>query len=606
MGRIKNKIISLILCLAVFSSVLTIGFTAFATDEKETKSYSSVFEVLGDIGEKMNSFSFKINKKHTLKAFADYVGNVDYFLQTANAFMQPLKEIPRLSQYNNAGDTATKVLYNLLNVLSNQLLDVICALFPTPDYVNIEDYDSANFLSGHSTLLTTPAQGASWKVGYANASVIPSDFAAGQYFMGGSLNIKQRYATEVLDDMKIRVTSYDDGSGRGAVIMAVVDNLGISSYDVRQVRALLADYAKQNNIASINISATHTHSAIDMQGFGSPFISSVVWNAFSEEYGVGKTTSGRNEKFMNNFYNVSANAIKKAFSGMKTGKLYYSVGDISQFVKDKEYPDVVVKEAACLRFVPNDGSEGTYIVNMTCHPTTLSHTTTTQVSSDFIYYMEKTMNEAGYNLLYLQGAVGNVTKSTETIDMPQNATRIDTMTYFGRALGNYFLGLKSKEVELKPVINAKHMEFMLECDNNLLMLAVKSQILNNIIVRTGDGLSTKNFKLMTETGYVTFGDKVMFGLMPCEMYPEVSIGGAPDAEHSWSNTEWDSECLKDCVNAKFDYYTVCFANDTYGYVMTDTDYAFLKVDSPADTLLSAGARTASQTVNAFKELLAIA
>lgn len=605
MRKLKTRIISVILSIAILTSAISISFNVFAADEKkEEKSYSSVLEVLGDIGEKMQSFSFKINKKNTMKEFSAYVGNIQYFLQTANAFMQPLKEIPRLAKYNDAGDTATKVLYNLLNVFCNQLLDVICALYPTPDYVDIEDYDSANFYSGHETLLETPAQGAAWKVGYANASIIPDDFATGQYYMGGSLNLKERYATEVLDDLKIRVTSYDDNSGRGSVIMAVVDNLGLSAFDVREVRALLADFAKDNNIASINISATHTHSGVDMQGFGSPFISTVVWNAVSEEYGIGKTKSGRDEKFMNNFYSVSADAIKRAFNSMKEGKLYYSVGDISQYVHDKEYPDVVVKEAAVLRFAPNDGSRQTYIIDMACHPTTLSHTTGTQLSGDFIYYMEQEMNKAGYNLLYIQGAVGNVTKTADKIEnMPNNPTRVDVMTYYGRALAKYFISLQPKEIELAPVLNAKHTEFMLDCDNNLLMFAVKTQILNTIIVRTGEGLSPKNFKMMTEMGYVTLGEKVMLGLMPCEMYPEVSIGGAPDAEHSWSNTEWDFDSMKDCAPAKYDYYTVCFANDTFGYVMTDNDYAFLKVDAPADTLLSAGARTASQMVAVFKKLL---
>lgn len=70
----------------------------------------------------------------------------------------------------------------------------------------------------------------------------------------------------VIDDQAVRVICLDDSSGRGSVVFAVIDCVGISGTDIRRIRERLADFAKENNIVSINISSIHCHSAIDTQG----------------------------------------------------------------------------------------------------------------------------------------------------------------------------------------------------------------------------------------------------------------------------------------------------------------------------------------------------
>lgn len=72
----------------------------------------------------------------------------------------------------------------------------------------------------------------------------------------------------VIDDQAVRVICLDDSSGRGSVVFAVIDCVGISGTDIRRIRERLADFAKENNIVSINISSIHCHSAIDTQVFG--------------------------------------------------------------------------------------------------------------------------------------------------------------------------------------------------------------------------------------------------------------------------------------------------------------------------------------------------
>ena len=52
----------------------------------------------------------------------------------------------------------------------------------------------------------------------------------------------------VIDDQAVRVICLDDSSGRGSVVFAVIDCVGISGTDIRRIRERLADFAKKKII----------------------------------------------------------------------------------------------------------------------------------------------------------------------------------------------------------------------------------------------------------------------------------------------------------------------------------------------------------------------
>ena len=65
----------------------------------------------------------------------------------------------------------------------------------------------------------------------------------------------------VIDDQAVRVICLDDSSGRGSVVFAVIDCVGISGTDIRRIRERLADFAKENNIDLNGYYSKSKHSA---------------------------------------------------------------------------------------------------------------------------------------------------------------------------------------------------------------------------------------------------------------------------------------------------------------------------------------------------------
>ncbi|MBQ3005562.1 MAG: hypothetical protein IJD88_06485 [Clostridia bacterium] len=590
-SKIFKKFISVLLCITMLLPMGLIGTQAADTQTVMTETESA----------------------------DSLIGSVKSVTTIARAFSglkEPLENAGDVFKYNDFGTALKRIFFDYLCLIAQAAFKAVCSIIPTPPSMEgYEDYKSENFYKGHKTQLDAPAEGAKWSLGYANGSLIPADFEAGKYFMGGSLQAKNLTATEIVDDMKIRVTCIDDGSGRGAVIMAVIDGIGISSTDVRRIRAAVADFAAENNIVSINVSATHCHSCIDIQGFGSPFISTLLHNWIKNANAPSvDALSGRNEAFMNNLYKVAARCIKSAYNDMETGDLYYSTADATGYMRDKEAPISLITDITSLRFQPdNAASEGTYLISMADHPTQLPHTTNTKVSSDYIYYMEETFNKAGYNMIFFQGAGGAVSSKRiegtmfgvaeimEELNIQND--RVAKMVGMGRTFANLVLNIDKKtEEKLAPVLNARHNEFEItEIDNWLLILALKIELLNNRLFKTGEG--DEDMVFITEVGYIEFGNRFAFGLMPAELYPEIEIGGAAGIEDSRNNTPWDLTPMRELVDENIELRSICFANDTVGYVLPSNDWVFFSDETPEDTLLSAGGDIDKTLLDAFNDVV---
>ena len=544
---------------------------------------------------------------------------------------------------------------NRISEIIQSVVKGICKVYPAPrSWQSIDEYDSTYVYDkddGRADYLTTPADGAAWQVGYASGSIIPDDFAPGKYTIGRMLNFASGgKAKAVLDDQRVRVVCLDDGSGQGAIVFAVIDGLGVTSNTIRTIRESCADYTKDGRIAAINISATHTHSALDTQGVSAPFLPVFLKNVVTNLLGTERAGID-NDPFIENLINVTTAKIKEAYAGMEPGRLYYDVADSSAMALDKRgYIDPEnLADAGILRFEPtNPDSKGTYLVNYTCHPTRIS-AGAGLVSSDYVFYTDYAMQKAGYNFVMTQGAVGQVSSSGIEIRSPErylaatndlklkekvgeelyddsNCRSADT---YGEALAELLLNAKSDEraeEELSPVLNAKYAYVQFTADNYTLHLACRCRLVDNPVYKTGKGFN--DVVLPSEVGYVEFGGRVAFGLYPCELYPEV-FGGKEmitnDVEnYSWDGSDWSIKSAQDMVKDGIDVYAVSFANDYIGYVVPDNfysgwghwalkgsdranyeydpnasifDYAF---GGTADQLLSAGKHCASSIMTVFQ------
>ncbi len=480
-------------------------------------------------------------------------------------------------------------------------LEGLNAVLPKLPWPSIEEYVSENFYEGHTNFRDTSVRGSKWQLGYARESLAPDDYLLKDYYLGGFLTYPPSTVKSILDDIAVRVVCLDDGSGRGAGVFAVIDCVGLSGTDVRSIRALLADFAKENNIVSINISSSHCHSGIDTQGLWGvlpDILKNNVVQIARKNY--DNLISGRDPEFMTSLHEKTAGAIKRAFEEKKTGKLMFKTFDDLKYSHDKRKvgPKVVDENMTKLHFIPDDGSAETVAVLMAAHPTALD-SKVGELSADYIYYIEEEVNKAGSNFIFFQGpqlAVG-VDRGFVPKDAPGRGFQA-----YGREIGKYLLGITvEQEEKILPILNVRNKEVFVPAGNFIMLTLLKAGIVNNKVVKTGR--RTKDIMFITEVGYVELGKTLRLAMMPGEFAPEMLLGGTSRAEESCTGMSWDFPPMKKMLADGTDLVVIGLCNDSIGYILPDNDYGCIFDDGHYEEAVSAGPQTGSSLVGAFETLL---
>ncbi len=515
------------------------------------------------------------------------------------------------AQEESVGDGIMKGLYNTLNVIVEGLVKSICTIYANPrDWQSIDEYDSEEigFLPGRDTYQTSAGENNVWKLGYSKKSIVPDDIDSGKYNLGRDL--LNKYAQGVYDDQCIRVAVIDDNSGEGAVVLGAIDALGVTSTDTRTIRKAVLEYCETQGIkvASINISATHAHSALDTQGVSTEFFKKLFGSYWRNLLGIDGTMSGLEaaEFFKQHFISVSVEAIKEALGNMEEGKLYFSAIDMSEYFEDKR--DLISKEdlpdTASFKFVPDSGNPATYISDITCHATSFS-ASNGLVGSDYIYYADEYIkNTDGGNFIMIPGAVGQVSRDIEvdTTGMTEHEEKGSSARKLGQLVGAKIIEA-DYATELSPVINVKHRELFIEPENSILTLACEIGLVNNKVYY--DGFLFKEYLMATEMGYLEFGNEIALALFPGELYPEVFWDDEITGGANWDGTEWPYDNLSTAVDG-VTAYPVSLTNDAIGYVLTDNNFAFMGHiigDGIADETLSVGKHIGSYLVTEYLTLV---
>ncbi len=511
----------------------------------------------------------------------------------------------------DAGNAVAKGFYNTLNVIVEMLVKVICTIYPNPkSWEPIENYNSEEigFMPGRSTYQTEAKEGNVWSLGYASRTLVPEDIDCGKYNLGRDL--MNKYAEGVYDDMRIRVTAIDDNSGEGLAVFGAIDALGVTSTDTRAVRKLVLEYfdALDVEIASINIMATHSHSALDTQGVSTGFFTKLALAGVYNIFGIEASYPGleKADEFKEHFINEAALAVIDAVNDMEAGKLYYETVDCSSIVHDKR--DLISKEdlpeTAVLYFVPSSDSEATYIADISCHPTAFS-ASNGLVSSDYIYHLDNYIKaQTGANFLMVPGAIGQLSRDIEVDEsgLSEWEAMGASAKTLGEAFGKLILAGDYSE-ELAPVLNVKHREIFIEPENSILTLACEINLVNNRVFTKGAAFTSP--VMATELGYIEFGNRVGFAMFPGEFYPETFWDDEITNGTNWDGTQWQFDSLSESVEG-VEVHCVSLANDAIGYVLTDNNFAFMGHiigEEIADEVLSVGKHTGSFLVSEYLTLI---
>ena len=536
--------------------------------------------------------------KHAKKLIALLLAVVMILMASAVPVLAASKVDPSESTSQKLQSYLYRVLDKLIDMLVRTLNMLIPGLNWTGRWPTVQNYSPAYFYDGESTFDTEVQPDARWSAGFSTASLIEGlDIMNGEYYMAGTLEpFNGRVPVEVVDDMAVCAYALSDGVS-GTVVHAVIDGYGLARGDVMEIRKLVDEFAKSNNVISVNVSVLHQHSCIDILGMGAPLVPAVFTNPayalFNKD--TDEFVGGKNPTFMKHLYEVTAKTITEAVESMEEGQLYYGYTDVSDYIKDKRDPQVYDPNMNRIRFVPdNESSDEIWICEAGIHCVGLG-AGPDRITSDFPYYLKQYIKENAHaNVVYVNGAELALTADYTLID-PQLSEGDNPMQVMGETLAKKIIAIDN-DVELDPVLNIAHKEVPVKAETQILILAVREGLINSVVAKDGLG-----FTLITEVGYMELGNQVGAFFAPGEISPEVIWGGATTAEKSWTGESWDFAPLAETAGAPT---VLCFglANDQIGYILTDNDVRSIFTEN--EEINASSYHSASTIVKNCEELIA--
>lgn len=464
---------------------------------------------------------------------------------------------------------------------------------------NYDDYQTPDtFYKGEDKFETEVTADSVWSAGYAYGSLLEGvDPLSGEYYLAGALQtFTKKTPKEILDDQGVNVYALSDGTS-GIVVQAVIDGYGIARGDVLKIREKLADFAKENQIISLNISVLHQHSAIDIFGMGVNLVPAVIVNPGFNAMGIdeNKLITGKTQKFMENLYEVVTSTVVEAVEDMQEGTLYYGCADASDLMHDKRKPDVFDGEIHRLRFDPFDEqSDEIWICEAGIHCTGFS-SDDDLISADFPYYFKEYVKETtGADVVYIQGAELAITTDRSNVKYTMTEKNSKVKAY-GIELAKRVIGIENEE-SLDPVLNISFTEVGVTADNPVHILAVREGIIDSVAAK-----DKGNFVVITEVGYIELGNKIGVAIIPGEIAPEILWGGAVSKENSWIKESWDYAPLEETAGVEK---LICFGlnNDQVGYMLPDNDIRSMFTEN--EEINVAATNIGSVITEAFQNLVA--
>lgn len=403
------------------------------------------------------------------------------------------------------------------------------------------------------------AKAGKFTVGFGKEIMLPDDIDKKKYYIAGYG--ENNPARGVIDPQFAHAVWVDDNSGRGGVLLISLDIVGLLNKDVAKIRHMLADFSEMSGCRKIDVVSTHNHAGIDTMGIWGPL-----------------PFSGKDEKFMNILFDAVKKAAITAYQNKKDGDLFLGTVEVPDMQEDIRTPIVYSKTLTRFRFVPEDRSKETWILNFASHSESLQGCNHL-VSADFPCYLrERIKTKTGADTLYTVGAIGGMI----SMDIPEEDKLrkehrlIESTRNIGYKLADYAISIDNDE-KLTPLVNFATKEFYSEVDNTVLTLACEIGLLNADKYATPD--APKFWKLKSEITYYEIGGKKIL-LLPCEIFPELVFGGALSAEESATGkgAEVNPALLCEIVGDE-EILVMGLANDELGYVLPPNDF-LLNAESP--------------------------
>ena len=390
----------------------------------------------------------------------------------------------------------------------------------------------------------TIIKGDSFVSGYAVKEVMPKSITEKKYWIAGH---GMGHTIDRIHD-PITASAMWLGSGDSGIIHICADIIGLTNFEVNIVRDSLKEFCEKTNCKSVNISCSHTHAGFDTVGY---------WGQLM------KLQTGKDPEYMDLLLKSLKEVAIEAYENRKPGKLYVGSVSVPEAQLDKREPKILHDTLTRIKFVPDDGSTETWLINFGAHPNTLGGSNH-DCSADYPYWLRKTINDTKkVNVMFAVSAIGAVDPGDFCEDKPKR-TRIQ-----GETLAKAALEI-SNDRELKPEITVLCQKYYAPVDNGLLalMVTIGACSAQRYPCDRGD----LGIALQTEITYIKIDDLQIL-LLPGEPFPEVVYGGAVEADESSTGkgTDINPPALVDVVGDK-DLVVFCVTNDMTGYCVVPNDY----------------------------------
>lgn len=391
--------------------------------------------------------------------------------------------------------------------------------------------------------------GSGYRIGFAREEIMPKDFESGKvyYIAGHGSGHKME---NILSPVYVTAVWIDCGGDEG-ILWLGGDVVGLTNTEISQIREMILKSDVIKGVKVINFSSTHSHSGIDTVGYwGKPFASI--------------PSDGKDPEYMKSLMLNCVKASEQAYLSRKSGKLYSGRIDVPGGLHSKRTFVDKHEVLTRLRFVPEDGSNETWILNFGGHPNSLGGSNRS-LSGEYPYFMRENIKaENGADVLYGIGPVGGMDMAQ--LDENDNVNNIKLQA---KMLSDAAQKIENDR-ELSPVIKYIQQPFYLPVGNYVLtLLAIKGTM--SFKAYPSDKTDLK-IAMKSEMTYMTFGDQKIL-LLPGENFVSTVYGGYNDKEHSTVDKDPSINPVPLCeICGDREMIAFGVSNDMTGYVVPPNDF----------------------------------
>lgn len=533
----------------------------------------------------------------------------------------------------NAGEPYSiwaHIVDDIFGAAHDLIFDVLMKLTRQKDIPTYEEYitqKNENFFEGTDSEVA----GKRWSGGFAKGSIIPPQWrcdANGKSDPNGScLKIirgtggYQTFVSKLYTDQMMNLAVLTCGSDenrngiKDIVIFISVDGVGITAGTCEKIRESirkeLSSYGVEaDDILACNVSATHCHAGLDVQGMSIPSLFLNKLNPFTD---YDRSMSEAMEK---SICAQAALCAERAYGKIEKGKLYFFETDELDGCGDKLNCGVKTKNTfSCFLFEGKSG-EKTLITNIGAHPTSYgAWDNNRMMCTDYPYFMALALSDAGYNIVFTQSSQASVSspnvpcESGEPKDIEADKwvksrafskeewverygekytekqydkleQNLEGHMKKGYLLAHFIIDSIDKSLAVNPSLNIKNTRTLLSLDYGVMAWGSVSGLLGENVVTTPK--SETGYGVIVETNYLEFGGQVIILTAPGELSPSLVYGTNPDyngtalwtGKTSWAGKDWQYDTLKNIVlsrpeNTGKKFVLMGITNDELGYMFPD-------------------------------------